>query len=103
MSTNENTATEKRDAYATVTDQIIKAIEQGVSNWRMPWHTSGKYAFLCDRATCPYRKIHPTLKSVSFSKVTRGTSLKIINRHIRKRAGRHRVAAIRHGYTLLRV
>jgi hypothetical protein len=25
MSTNENTATEKRDVYATVTDQIIKA------------------------------------------------------------------------------
>ena len=30
-------------------------------------------------------------------------SLKIINHRIRKRAGRHRVAAIRHGYTLLRV
>ena len=37
MSTAENTATEKRDVYERVTSQIIKAIEQGVSNWRMPW------------------------------------------------------------------
>lgn len=45
MPTNENTATEKQDVYARVTSQIINAIEQGVSNWRMPWHTSGKFAF----------------------------------------------------------
>ena len=45
MSTNENTATEKRDVYETVTSQIINAIEKGVGNWRMPWHTSGRYAF----------------------------------------------------------
>ena len=45
MSTNENTAQEKQDVYARVTSQIINAIEQGVSNWRMPWHTSGKFAF----------------------------------------------------------
>ena len=45
MSENEHTATEKRDVYATVTAQIVNAIEQGVSNWRMPWHTSGKFAF----------------------------------------------------------
>jgi antirestriction protein ArdC len=45
MSTAEHTATEKRDVYRTVTDAIINAIEQGVSNWRMPWHTSGKFAF----------------------------------------------------------
>jgi len=44
MSTHENTAT-KQDVYARVTSQIINAIEQGVSNWRMPWHTSGKFAF----------------------------------------------------------
>ena len=31
--------------YARVTSQIVNAIEQGVSNWRMPWHTSGKFAF----------------------------------------------------------
>jgi len=45
MSTHENTATEKQDVYARVTSQIVNAIEQGVSNWRMPWHTSGKFAF----------------------------------------------------------
>jgi len=32
MSYTENTATEKRDVYATVTAQIVNAIEQGVSN-----------------------------------------------------------------------
>ncbi|HLN00706.1 MAG TPA: zincin-like metallopeptidase domain-containing protein [Bryobacteraceae bacterium] len=45
MSTNESTATEQRDVYARVTSQIVNAIEQGVSNWRMPWHTSGRFAF----------------------------------------------------------
>ena len=45
MSTNENTVSEKRDVYASVTAQIISAIEKGVGNWRMPWHTSGKFAF----------------------------------------------------------
>jgi antirestriction protein ArdC len=44
MSTNENTAVEKLDVYAKVTDQIINAIEQGVGNWKMPWHTSGRFA-----------------------------------------------------------
>jgi antirestriction protein ArdC len=45
MPGTENTATEKRDVYASVTAQIINAIEQGVGNWRMPWHTSGRFAF----------------------------------------------------------
>ena len=46
MPTRENTSPEKRDVYASVTAQIINAIEQGVSgDWRMPWHTSGRYAF----------------------------------------------------------
>jgi antirestriction protein ArdC len=45
MSNIDNTAQEKRDVYARVTDQIIEAIEQGVGNWRMPWHTSGRFAF----------------------------------------------------------
>jgi len=45
MSYTENTAPEKRDVYERVTSQIINPIEQGVSNWRMPWHTSGKFAF----------------------------------------------------------
>jgi antirestriction protein ArdC len=60
MSTAENTATEKRDVYATVTAQIINAIEQGVSNWRMPWHTSGKFAFSPINAVThkPYRGVN---------------------------------------------
>jgi antirestriction protein ArdC len=60
MSTAEHTATEKRDVYATVTSQIINAIEQGVSNWRMPWHTSGKFAFSPINVTSkkPYRGIN---------------------------------------------
>ena len=44
MSTAENTAT-KPDVYARVTSQIVNAIEPGVGNWRMPWHTSGRFAF----------------------------------------------------------
>src|SRR6266853_6256291 len=60
MSSTENTANEKRDVYATVTAQIINAIEQGVSNWRMPWHTSGRYAFSPINVTSkkPYRGIN---------------------------------------------
>jgi antirestriction protein ArdC len=60
MSTNENTATEKPDVYARVTSQIVNAIEQGVGNWRMPWHTSGRYAFSPINATSkkPYRGIN---------------------------------------------
>ncbi len=38
-------ATDKRDVYTTVTAQIITAIENGVGTWRMPWHTSGRFAF----------------------------------------------------------
>src|SRR6267154_36525 len=45
MSTSDNTATNQRDVYATVTAQIINAIEQGAGSWQMPWHTSGKFAF----------------------------------------------------------
>src|SRR6202161_3677424 len=60
MSTSDHTATEKRDVYASVTAQIISAIEQGVSNWRMPWHTSGGYAFSPINVTSkkPYRGIN---------------------------------------------
>jgi len=60
MSNNENTATEKQDVYARVTSQIVNAIEQGVSNWRMPWHTSGKFAFSPINVTSkkPYRGIN---------------------------------------------
>jgi antirestriction protein ArdC len=60
MSTSDITATDKRDVYARVTDQIINAIEQGVANWRMPWHTSGRYAFSPINVTSkkPYRGVN---------------------------------------------
>src|ERR1700684_779313 len=60
MSTSDHTATEKRDVYASVTAQIISAIEQGVSNWRMPWHTSGRFAFspINVASKKPYRGIN---------------------------------------------
>ena len=60
MSYTENTATEKRDVYERVTTQIINAIEHGVSNWRMPWHTSGRHAFspINVASRKPYRGIN---------------------------------------------
>jgi len=60
MSTIDHTATDKRDVYARVTAQIINAIEQGVGTWRMPWHTSGRYAFSPINATSkkPYRGVN---------------------------------------------
>ncbi len=59
MSTNENTAP-KPDVYARVTSQIVTAIEQGVSSWRMPWHTSGRFAFSPVNAVSrkPYRGVN---------------------------------------------
>src|SRR5882762_2975918 len=58
-SNTENTAP-KQDVYARVTSQIVNAIEAGVSNWRMPWHTSGKFAFSPINVTSkkPYRGIN---------------------------------------------
>jgi antirestriction protein ArdC len=60
MSTQENTAGEKQDVYQKVTDSIVNAVEQGVSTWRMPWHTSGKFAFSPVNVTShkPYRGIN---------------------------------------------
>jgi antirestriction protein ArdC len=60
MSTIDSTATEKQDVYRKVTDSIINAIEQGVGTWRMPWHTSGKFAFSPINVTSkkPYRGIN---------------------------------------------
>jgi antirestriction protein ArdC len=60
MSTNENTAVEKRDVYTTVTSQIIDAIEKGVGKWLMPWHTTGRDAFSPINITSkkPYRGIN---------------------------------------------
>src|SRR5439155_3189770 len=49
----------KPDVYQRVTSQIVNASEQGVSNWRMRWHTSGKCAFSPVNVTSkkPYRGI----------------------------------------------
>jgi antirestriction protein ArdC len=60
MSISDNTATDKRDVYARVTDQIITAIENGVGTWRMPWHTSGRFAFspINVASKKPYRGIN---------------------------------------------
>src|ERR1041385_1179978 len=60
MSTSDITATEKQDVYQKVTDSIITAIEQGVGNWRMPWHTSGRFAFSPINVSSkkPYRGIN---------------------------------------------
>src|SRR5213594_630813 len=59
MPNTENTSP-KQDVYARVTSQIVNAIEAGVSNWRMPWHTSGKFAFSPINVTShkPYRGIN---------------------------------------------
>src|SRR5712671_1327783 len=60
MSTSDNTATDKRNVYARVTDQIVTAIELGAGTWRMPWHTSGRFAFSPINVTSkkPYRGIN---------------------------------------------
>jgi antirestriction protein ArdC len=31
----------RHDIYATVTAQLVAAIESGAGEWRMPWHHSG--------------------------------------------------------------
>ena len=60
MSTIDSTSTNQRDVYRKVTDAIINAIENGVGNWRMPWHTSGRFAFSPINVTSrkPYRGIN---------------------------------------------
>jgi len=60
MSEHEHTSPEKRDVYATVTSQIVNAIEKGVGTWRMPWHTSGRDAFspINVASRKPYRGIN---------------------------------------------
>ena len=35
--------TEKKDIFERVTDQIVKAIEEGADSYRMPWKTSGNF------------------------------------------------------------
>lgn len=53
-------STQKRDVYARVTDQIVIAIEQGAGTWKMPWHTSGRFAFspMNVASRKPYRGIN---------------------------------------------
>ena len=60
MSNIDNTSTIKADVYQKVTDAIVNAIEQGVSSWKMPWHTSGRYAFSPINVTSkkPYRGVN---------------------------------------------
>ena len=60
MSNIDSTSTIKSDVYQKVTDAIINAIEQGVGNWRMPWHTSGRFAFspINVASKKPYRGIN---------------------------------------------
>jgi antirestriction protein ArdC len=60
MSNIDHTSTDKRDVYSRVTAQIVNAIENGIGTWRMPWHTSGRYAFSPINATSkkPYRGIN---------------------------------------------
>ncbi len=60
MSTTDNTATSKADVYQQVTDAIVNAIENGVGNWKMPWHTSGRFSFspINIASKKPYRGIN---------------------------------------------
>lgn len=52
--------TEKKDIYQRVTDQIVKAIEDGAGSYRMPWRTSGGFAHSPINAVSkkPYRGIN---------------------------------------------
>lgn len=36
---------ELKDLYQRVTDQIVKAIEDGAADWKMPWHKTGSENF----------------------------------------------------------
>lgn len=60
MSDTKGIATDPRDVYSRVTSQIVHAIEQGTESWRMPWHTSGRFAFSPINVTSkkPYRGIN---------------------------------------------
>jgi len=52
--------TEKRDVFQKVTDQIVKAIEEGAGSYRMPWRTSGGFPHSPLNAVTkrPYRGIN---------------------------------------------
>jgi antirestriction protein ArdC len=51
---------EKRDTFQRVTDQIVKAIEEGAGSYRMPWRTSGGFPSSPINAVTkrPYRGIN---------------------------------------------
>ena len=38
-------ATEKKDIFQRVTDQIVEAIEAGTESYKMPWRTSGGFPY----------------------------------------------------------
>lgn len=52
--------TEKQDTFQKVTDQIVKAIEEGAGSYRMPWRTSGGFPSSPINAVTkrPYRGIN---------------------------------------------
>lgn len=52
--------TEKKDIFQKVTDQIVKAIEEGAESYRMPWRTSGGFPHSPINASSrkPYRGIN---------------------------------------------
>jgi hypothetical protein len=53
-------STEKKDVFQRVTDQILKAIEDGAGSYRMPWRTSGGFPSSPINAVTkrPYRGIN---------------------------------------------
>jgi antirestriction protein ArdC len=53
-------STEKKDVFQKVTDQIVKAIEEGAGSYRMPWRTSGGFPHSPVNAVTkrPYRGIN---------------------------------------------
>jgi antirestriction protein ArdC len=55
----QGSSNEKRDVYASVTSQIVAAIENGVGSWKMPWHTSGdSFSPINVSSRKPYRGIN---------------------------------------------
>ena len=52
--------TELKDLYQRVTDQIVKAIETGAADWKMPWHQTGSENFTPINALTkkPYRGVN---------------------------------------------
>jgi antirestriction protein ArdC len=53
-------STEKQDTFQKVTDQIVKAIDEGAGSYRMPWRTSGGFPSSPINAVTkrPYRGIN---------------------------------------------